>query len=518
MVTRSVVRLLGVCLVLAGPLSAADSIPLRNWSVPNTGLSTLADLGNPGFFVAVTPCRVADTRVGSGFSGSYGAPALTAAGRTMDIVASVCTGLPANVSAFSLNLTVTNTQGAGFILAYPAGGSAPTVSSVNYTGAGQTVANAAIVPAGSGDSVTFVAGVSNTDLIVDINGYFVTGEMNANRWVNVVGSYNGGGVLYARNESTSTSANTVAVRGQDSGGVDNHAGVWGENLSVAGVNWGVLGTSGNTTNGSAAILGVAGTQLVPTIWGPAAVRGSQTGGTGWGVIGLSTYAGVVGALYDGGGTLQGSGRLGYSTYGVYSFGNTGATGTKSFVEPHPTDPTKVIKYVSLEGPEAGTYFRGRGRFVGGTARIEVPESFRMVSDTEGLTVQITPIGRFAQVMVSRMDLDAIEVESTKDVEFSYLVQGVRKAYREFQPIVDGTEYRPEHPSETLPAYLSEDVKQRLVANGTYNADGTVNMTTAERVGWAKIWRDQEAENLRRAQEPKVLDAQALGIDGKPLLP
>jgi len=31
-----------------------------------------------------------------------------------------------------------------------------------------------------------------------------------------------------------------------------------------------------------------------------------------------------------------------------------ATGTKNFIEPHPTDASKKIRYVSLEGPEAGS--------------------------------------------------------------------------------------------------------------------------------------------------------------------
>lgn len=30
---------------------------------------------------------------------------------------------------------------------------------------------------------------------------------------------------------------------------------------------------------------------------------------------------------------------------------------KNFVEPHPTDASQVIRYVSLEGPEAGTSMR-----------------------------------------------------------------------------------------------------------------------------------------------------------------
>ena len=44
----------------------------------------------------------------------------------------------------------------------------------------------------------------------------------------------------------------------------------------------------------------------------------------------------------------------------------------------------------------------------------------------------------------------------------------------------------------MSAAFSEEAKARLIANGTYNADGTVNMTTAERLGWAQKWRERAA--------------------------
>jgi hypothetical protein len=205
---------------------------------------------------------------------------------------------------------------------------------------------------------------------------------------------------------------------------------------------------------------------------------------------------------DGAGIFVRGGRLGHMTYGVYSQGDVGGTGAKYFVEPHPSDPARVIKYVALEGPEAGTYFRGRGRFVGGTARIAVPDSFRFVTDTEGITVQVTPIGKPAAVAVVSADLTETVVEATMDVEFSFLVQGVRKAFKEFDAIVEGTEFAPEHAGDTIPAYLTQEARRRLVANGTYNPDGTVNMTTAERVGWAQAWRDRD-EAARTAAEAAV---------------
>lgn len=178
---------------------------------------------------------------------------------------------------------------------------------------------------------------------------------------------------------------------------------------------------------------------------------------------------------------------------MFAIGNSGATGTKNFVEPDPNDPTKVILYASLEGPEVGTYFRGTAEVVNHQAIIDVPEDFRIVTDDNGLTVQLTPIGASSNLYVESRDLNQIVVRASRDVTFDYLVQGVRRAFKDFRPVRIGYEFMPRSPADTLQPYLTEEARRRLIANGTYNPDGTVNMRTAERVGWTKIWADREAQ-------------------------
>jgi hypothetical protein len=140
-----------------------------------------------------------------------------------------------------------------------------------------------------------------------------------------------------------------------------------------------------------------------------------------------------------------------------------------------------------------TYFRGRGRFVGRQAVIEVPEDFRLVTDSEGLSIQITPIGDFSQVAVVSMGLDSIELKSSRDVEFFYHVNGVRRTFRDWQVTVQSDEFRPSGPSATMPEYLSAEQKKSLIRNGTYNPDGTVNMSTARQAGWDVEWAKQTTE-------------------------
>ncbi|HMF07537.1 MAG TPA: hypothetical protein VKJ00_00295, partial [Thermoanaerobaculia bacterium] len=57
----------------------------------------------------------------------------------------------------------------------------------------------------------------------------------------------------------------------------------------------------------------------------------------------------------------------------------------------------------------------------------------------------------------------------------------------------------ESPDQMMPAYLTEEAKRRLIANGTYNADGTVNRATAEKMGWTKIWADRAAAPREEAR-------------------
>jgi uncharacterized repeat protein (TIGR03803 family) len=120
-------------------------------------------------FFPLPPCRVADTR---GPNGDLGGPYLThGVERDFPILESTC-NIPSSAEAYSLNFTVLpyNHQALGYLTVWPAGGSQPNVSTLNNPTA-TYVANAAIVPAGTGGAVA-VYPSANTQLLIDINGYF----------------------------------------------------------------------------------------------------------------------------------------------------------------------------------------------------------------------------------------------------------------------------------------------------------------------------------------------------------
>jgi sugar lactone lactonase YvrE len=115
-------------------------------------------------FVAVTPCRVADTRLADGPLVSGGTR------RDFAIPQSAC-GIPPNAQAYSLNFTVVPVDTLTFLTVFPTGQPQPVASTLNSFD-GRVKANAAIVPAGTNGGVSVFA-TDDTQVIIDINGYFV---------------------------------------------------------------------------------------------------------------------------------------------------------------------------------------------------------------------------------------------------------------------------------------------------------------------------------------------------------
>ncbi|WP_316519935.1 PKD domain-containing protein [Kitasatospora brasiliensis] len=119
-------------------------------------------------YKAVTQTRAVDTREGLGAAKGQ-VPGLS----TFDVQMTGRNGVPtAGVTAVALNLTATGPQDAGHLIAYPSGQAAPTTSNLNFT-AGQTVANAVIVPVGADGKITIRNGSwKPTDVVLDVVGYF----------------------------------------------------------------------------------------------------------------------------------------------------------------------------------------------------------------------------------------------------------------------------------------------------------------------------------------------------------
>lgn len=120
----------------------------------------------PGPVMALAPSRIMDTR------SNLGAPGPVASVGTISLQVAGKGGVPATgASAVFLNITVTGTQGAGYVTAWPSGVNRSETSNINFT-AGQTIANSALVPIGSDGKIQFFNGAGgNTQIIADVTGY-----------------------------------------------------------------------------------------------------------------------------------------------------------------------------------------------------------------------------------------------------------------------------------------------------------------------------------------------------------
>jgi hypothetical protein len=124
------------------------------------------------------------------------------------------------------------------------------------------------------------------------------------------------------------------------------------------------------------------------------------------------------------------------TSALHVVGSLNVTGTKNFVEAHPTDPTKEIVYAAMEGGEPGTYVRGTAELVNGQVVIDLPEHFGLVTSDKGLTVQLTPRGEWLQAYVVSVTPQKLVLGEgqRKSGKLDYWVQGVRKTQVDFAPI------------------------------------------------------------------------------------
>ena len=129
--------------------------------------------GGPFQYYAITPCRVADTRAGSGFPAGYGPPSIAGGGTQRSFTITGKCGIPAGVQAVSFNFAVFLPSTIGDLRVFPAGGATPLVSTLNWGAGIFALANAAVMPLGAGGAITVqVDGTGTVDIFFDVNGYF----------------------------------------------------------------------------------------------------------------------------------------------------------------------------------------------------------------------------------------------------------------------------------------------------------------------------------------------------------
>lgn len=119
-----------------------------------------------------TPTRVMDTREGKG--GTVLGP-----GQTRTLRVAGVGGVPANgAGGVSLNVTVTEPTGSGYLTVWPTGKPQPLASNLNFT-PGKTIPNSVISGVGPTGEISIFNSSGNTQVIVDIMGWFKVTDSEA---------------------------------------------------------------------------------------------------------------------------------------------------------------------------------------------------------------------------------------------------------------------------------------------------------------------------------------------------
>ena len=222
----------------------------------------------------------------------------------------------------------------------------------------------------------------------------------------------------------------------------------------------------------------------------AADDGVQVSGAAYGLnaTDMTTFG-----VYATGGTGAYFRDTGSGTYAYIAWGDYGiySNGTKNFVQEHPTQPDQVIVYASLEGGEAGTYYRGTAQLTNGTATIELPEHFTLVTEEEGLTVQVTPRADCNGLYVAKVDTSSIVVMElqggTSNARFDFLVNGIRSGYADYKAINSKSELGLDEMEEAQREKEQKDAEQRAERE-------------REREREQKQWQERELERHQRLEE------------------
>jgi hypothetical protein len=246
------------------------------------------------------------------------------------------------------------------------------------------------------------------------------------------------------------------------------------------------------------------------------VNHNGTSGTVRGV-GISAWPSNTGSIYGLYSYIWSAGTSSSVKYAGYFVGNVHVSGTltataKPFVQPHKTDPTKEIVYISVESREHVVVIRGKATLTNGVAVIEMPGDWIQVAAGEGITVNLTPMGQWAPLYTESATLSEVVVRSAsggpQDVTFSYYITALRDGFESHEPIQDNIHFTTQDTTiEKFEERFAGDsldrraIREMLISNGTLTETGELNIETAESLGW-ELENEPEEVYSEEAEEER----------------
>ena len=138
------------------------------------------------------------------------------------------------------------------------------------------------------------------------------------------------------------------------------------------------------------------------------------------------------------GTVDATTFIGAHTSGSITTSVGGRSGdAKPFDMPHPSKEGYRLRYVCVEGPENGVYFRGR---VVNKNVIDLPDYWKDLVDHTTISVQLQPIGAHQNVIVKRVEPTQIHLQAQGGMPINcyYHVFGERQDIERLVEEYEGT--------------------------------------------------------------------------------
>ena len=96
--------------------------------------------------------------------------------------------------------------------------------------------------------------------------------------------------------------------------------------------------------------------------------------------------------------------------------------SKSFLIDHPNKPGKKLRHVSLEGPSADVYYRGKSS----SNTFTLPDYWKNLVDEENIDVILTPIGSAQLLYVEKIENLIVHIGGCDEPNYTFLAMAERK--------------------------------------------------------------------------------------------
>lgn len=156
-------------------IGAAIAVSIGAGSMINLVDAAAGGATDPSSFVAITPCRLLDTRPGTTTIGPRATPIAQDESHTQQVTGTNghCS-VPAGATAVSMNVTIANPTAGSFLTVYPSDAPLPLASNLNWVAGQAHTPNKVDVALSAGGAIDLYNGFGTVNVIADVVGYYVS--------------------------------------------------------------------------------------------------------------------------------------------------------------------------------------------------------------------------------------------------------------------------------------------------------------------------------------------------------